>query len=68
MLGKELKHTGFAAIIGAPNSGKSTFLNNVVKSKVSIVTPKAQTTRNKIRGVLTKDDAQIVRSEERRVG
>lgn len=60
MLGKELKHTGFAAIIGAPNSGKSTFLNNVVKSKVSIVTPKAQTTRNKIRGVLTKDDAQIV--------
>jgi GTPase Era involved in 16S rRNA processing len=37
MLGKELKYTGFAAIIGAPNSGKSTFLNNVVKSKVSIV-------------------------------
>lgn len=60
MLGKELKYTGFAAIIGAPNSGKSTFLNNVVKSKVSIVTPKAQTTRNKIRGVYTKDDAQIV--------
>jgi len=60
MLGNELKYTGFAAIIGAPNSGKSTFLNSVVESKVSIVTPKAQTTRNKIRGVYTKNDAQIV--------
>lgn len=60
MLGNELKYTGFAAIIGAPNSGKSTFLNTVVRSKISIVTPKAQTTRNKIRGVYSKDDTQIV--------
>ena len=51
MLGNELKYSGFAAIIGVPNSGKSTFLNTIVQSKISIVTPKAQTTRNKIRGI-----------------
>ena len=60
MLGNELKYSGFAAIIGVPNSGKSTFVNTVVKSKISIVTPKAQTTRNKIRGIYNGEDTQIV--------
>jgi GTPase len=60
MLGKNLKHSGFAAIIGPPNSGKSTFLNTLLKTKVSIVTPKAQTTRNKIRGVYTAETSQII--------
>ena len=60
MLGNELKYSGFAAIIGVPNSGKSTFVNTVVKSKISIVTPKAQTTRNKIRGIYNSEDTQIV--------
>ncbi len=60
MLGKDLNHSGFAAIIGAPNSGKSTFLNTLLKTKVSIVTAKAQTTRNKIRGVYSEKDSQII--------
>ena len=60
MLGNTLKYSGFAAIIGVPNSGKSTFVNTVVKSKISIVTPKAQTTRNKIRGIYNAPDTQIV--------
>lgn len=60
MLGNQLKYTGFVALIGPPNSGKSTFLNSLLGEKVSIVTPKAQTTRNKIRGIYTTDDAQIV--------
>ena len=60
MLGNELKYSGFAAIIGVPNSGKSTFLNTIVQSKISIVTPKAQTTRNKIRGIYNGEETQIV--------
>ena len=60
MLGNTLKYSGFAAIIGVPNSGKSTFLNTIVQSKISIVTPKAQTTRNKIRGIYNAPDTQIV--------
>lgn len=60
MLGDNLNHVGFAAIIGVPNSGKSTFINRVVESKISIVTPKAQTTRNKIRGIYTDSDSQII--------
>ena len=60
MLGNELEYSGFAAVIGVPNSGKSTFVNAVVKSKISIVTPKAQTTRNKIRGIYNAPGTQIV--------
>lgn len=48
------------AICGAPNSGKSTFLNTVLNEKVSIVSPKAQTTRNTIRGIINKGDTQII--------
>lgn len=51
---------GFAAIIGAPNAGKSTLTNRLVGAKVSIVTQKVQTTRFPVRGVALADDVQIV--------
>jgi len=51
---------GFIALVGAPNAGKSTLLNSLVGSKVSIVTHKAQTTRAQIRGVVTEGEAQVV--------
>ncbi|MGJ3232863.1 MAG: GTPase Era [Oceanicaulis sp.] len=51
---------GFAAIIGAPNAGKSTLVNALVGRKVSIVTPKVQTTRFQVRGVMIHGAAQIV--------
>jgi len=51
---------GFAAIIGAPNAGKSTLVNALVGSKVAIVSPKVQTTRMAVRGVAMVDDTQIV--------
>ena len=52
--------SGFVSIIGSPNAGKSTLLNRVVGQKVSIVSPKAQTTRNRIMGVATRPEYQIV--------
>lgn len=51
---------GFIALVGAPNAGKSTLLNSLVGTKVSIVTHKAQTTRSQVRGVVTLDKAQLV--------
>ena len=51
---------GFAAVIGAPNAGKSTLVNRLVGSKVSIVTQKVQTTRFPVRGVAMEGEAQIV--------
>src|SRR4051794_31906904 len=51
---------GFAAVIGAPNAGKSTLVNALVGSKVSIVSPKVQTTRMRVRGVAIRGDAQVV--------
>ncbi len=51
---------GFAAVIGAPNAGKSTLVNAIVGGKVSIVTPKVQTTRMPVRGVAMRGNTQIV--------
>ena len=51
---------GFVAILGAPNVGKSTLVNRLVGSKVSIVSPKVQTTRTRVLGIVMADQAQIV--------
>ncbi|WP_105995110.1 GTPase Era [Staphylococcus agnetis] len=52
--------SGFVTIIGRPNVGKSTFVNRVIGHKIAIMSDKAQTTRNKIQGVMTTNDAQII--------
>lgn len=54
------KRAGFAAIIGAPNAGKSTLVNQLVGTKISIVTHKVQTTRFPVRGVMMRGNAQVV--------
>lgn len=51
---------GYIAVIGAPNAGKSTFVNQVVGNKVSIVSSKVQTTRNRILAIALRDKAQII--------
>ena len=55
-----MEKTLFAAIVGRPNTGKSTLLNAILGQKVAIVSPKPQTTRTRITGILTKDDTQFV--------
>lgn len=52
--------SGFVSIIGRPNVGKSTLLNAILKEKIAMVTPKAQTTRNRIQGIYTTDNEQII--------
>jgi GTP-binding protein Era len=52
--------SGFVSIIGRPNVGKSTFVNQVLGEKVSIISSKPQTTRNRIRGIFTTDEEQII--------
>ena len=53
-------HSGFVTVIGRPNVGKSTLINRIVGEKVSIVSPKPQTTRNRIVGILNGEGHQIV--------
>ena len=54
---------GFVSIIGKPNAGKSTLMNALVGEKMSIITPKAQTTRHRILGIVNEEDYQIVFSD-----
>ncbi len=55
-----MTHFGFIAVLGAPNAGKSTLMNTLVGAKVSIVSPKVQTTRSLVRGIALHEEAQLV--------
>ena len=52
--------SAFVAIVGEPNAGKSTLVNSIIGEKVSIVSPKIQTTRRQVRGITEVDDTQLV--------
>ena len=52
--------SAFVALIGRPNSGKSTLMNTVLQEQLSVVTPLPQTTRRNLKGILTTDDFQLV--------
>lgn len=54
------QRSGFVAFVGAPNAGKSTAINQMVGTKVSIVSPKVQTTRTRVLGIMMKGDSQII--------
>ena len=60
MIDQSNTRCGFVALLGAPNAGKSTLMNFIMGTKVSIVTHKVQTTRTRVVGVLTQGDDQIV--------
>ena len=52
--------SGFVSIVGKPNAGKSTLMNSIIKHKIAITSPKAQTTRNKIEGIYNDSDMQVI--------
>ncbi len=58
--GRAAERSGIVTLVGRPNVGKSTLLNTILGQKVSITSPVAQTTRNQVRGVLTRPDVQVV--------
>ncbi len=57
---EEAFKSGYIALVGAPNAGKSTLLNRLLNENISITAPKPQTTRNRIMGILTRPDAQVI--------
>ena len=59
-MNREGYRSGFFSIVGCPNVGKSTLINTLVGQKIAIVTDRAQTTRNRITGVLTRKDYQMI--------
>src|SRR5687768_51533 len=54
---------GFVSIFGRPNAGKSTLLNAIMGEKLAIISPKVQTTRHRIKGIITEKDFQVIFSD-----
>ena len=59
-MAKNKFYSGFISLVGRPNVGKSTLMNRLIGEKIAIISPKPQTTRNKIQSILTKEDFQVI--------